>query len=392
MPGEAPGPLSAADLTPGGVLGRSAETAAIRRMLDGERLVTVTGLPGVGKTAVGLLAAAEAAGNFADGTLLVRLDPLRDEALLPHTVLAALGLGDRFTSSPLEVLTDQLRDRRMLLVFDTCEHLIGACAALAAALLQPCPKVQILATSREPLRVPGESATSIRPLRLGDAMALFGRRTAAAGVTIAPENRAAVASICVQLDQLPLAIELAVAELVQQGPGQAGPAAHPSMSAPLARLLSRLDADDDFMRCAPSRPSRPSRTVARHQTLQAAIGWSHELCTPAERLLWARLSVFAGPFRLRDAQDVCTTSLLPDEEVAAGLALLTERSVLLADEGVSGDPSFLLPITLRAYGRQMLRRLAEDAEFDDRYQRWQDGRRRDRGAQPRNNRGAPAAD
>jgi predicted ATPase len=161
------------------------------------------------------------------------------------------------------------------------------------------------------------------------------------------------------------------------------------MSAPLARLLSRLDADDDFMRCAPSRRSRP---VARHQTLQAAIGWSHELCTPAERLLWARLSVFAGPFRLRDAQDVCTTSLLPDEEVAAGLALLTERSVLLADEGVSGDPSFLLPITLRAYGRQMLRRLAEDAEFDDRYQRWQDGRRRDLGAQPRNNRGAPAAD
>src|ERR1700689_1926159 len=108
MPGEAPGPLSAADLTPGGVLGRSAETAAIRRMRDGERLVTVTGLPGVGKTAVSLVAATAAAGNFADGTLLVRLDPLRDEALLPHTILAALGLPDRFASSPLEVLTDQL--------------------------------------------------------------------------------------------------------------------------------------------------------------------------------------------------------------------------------------------------------------------------------------------
>jgi predicted ATPase len=165
MPGEAPGPLSAADLTPGGVLGRSAETAAIRRMLDGERLVTVTGLPGVGKTAVGLLAAAEAAGNFADGTLLVRLDPLRDEALLPHTVLAALGLGDRFTSSPLEVLTDQLRDRRMLLVFDTCEHLIGACAALAAALLLPCPKVQILATSRRTAPRSRRSASSLTSCR-----------------------------------------------------------------------------------------------------------------------------------------------------------------------------------------------------------------------------------
>jgi predicted ATPase len=381
MPGEAPGPLSPADLTPGGLVGRAAETAAISRLLDGERLVTVTGLPGVGKTAVSLAAAVAAAGNFADGALLVRLDPLRDEALLPHTILAALGLGDRFTSSPLEVLTEQLHDRHMLLIFDTCEHLIGACAALTAALLQPCPKVQILATSREPLRVPGESATSIRPLRLRDAMTLFGQRAAEAGVTIAPQNRAAVASICVQLDKLPLAIDLAVAELAQQGPGQAGPAARPSMSAPLARLLSRLEADYDFLR-------DPSRPVARHQTLRAAIGWSHELCTPAERLLWARLSVFAGPFRLKDAQDVCTTSLLPDEEVAAGLALLTERSVLLADEGanegVGGDPGFLLPATLRAYGRQMLRRLAEDAEFDDRYQRWQDRRRRARGAQPRN--------
>jgi predicted ATPase len=391
MPGEAPGPLSAADLTPGGVLGRSAETAAIRRMLDGERLVTVTGLPGVGKTAVGLVAATAAAGSFADGTLLVRLDPLRDEVLLPHTILAALGLPDRFTSSPLEVLTDQLRDRHMLLVFDTCEHLIGACAGLTAALLESCPKMQILATSREPLRVPGESVMSIRPLRLRAAMALFGRRAAEAGLTIAPENRAAVASICVQLDKLPLAINLAAGDLAsgepaqrkpaQRKPAQRKPALRRSMSAPLARLLGRLEAGYDFLR-------DPGQPIARHQTLRAAIGWSHELCTPAERLLWARLSVFTGPFRLPDAQDVCTTSLLPDEAVAAGLSLLTERSVLLADEQAGGDRSFLLPVTLRAYGRYMLRRLAEDAAFRDRYQRWRDGHRRDG---RRRDHGAPAA-
>jgi predicted ATPase len=373
MPGNAPGPLSPADLTPGGMLGRSAETAAIRRMLDGERLVTVTGLPGVGKTAVGLAAATAAAANFADGTLLVRLDPLRDEALLPHTILAALGLPDRFTSSPLEVLTDQLQDRHMLLVFDTCEHLIGACAGLTAALLQSCPKLQVLATSREPLRVPGESATSIRPLRLRDAMALFSRRAAEAGVAIAPENRAAVASICVQLDKLPLAIDLAAGELASGEPAQRKPALRRSMAAPLARLLSRLESGYDFLR-------DPGRPTARHQTLRAAIGWSHELCTPAERLLWARLSVFAGPFWLRDAQDVCTTSLLPDEAVAAGLCLLTERSVLLADEQDGDGRCFLLPATLRAYGRHMLRRLAEDEAFQDRYQRWQDARRRDHGA------------
>src|SRR5229473_7037420 len=169
MPGEAPGPLSPSDLTPGGLVGRAAEAAAIRRTLDRARLVTVTGLPGVGKTAVSLQAASAAAGGFADGSLLLRLDALGDEALLPHTIAAALRLPDRFTHSRLDVLTYQLRDRHLLLILDTCEHLLGACAGLIAALLAPCPKMQVLATSREPLRVPGEAVLAVRPLRLADA-------------------------------------------------------------------------------------------------------------------------------------------------------------------------------------------------------------------------------
>lgn len=370
MPGEAPGPVSPASLiprTPGGLVGRAAETAAIRRMLDGQRLVTVTGLPGVGKTAVSLEVAAAAAANFADGAVLVRLDTLRDEALLPHSILAALRLPDRFTRRPLEVLVDQLHDRHMLIVFDTCEHLLGACAALTAALLPPCAKVQILATSREPLRVPGESTLSIRPLRLRDAMTLFSQRMAGNGLVAGngpaagngPEDRADVASICLQLDKLPLAIELAT------GPRPPGPS--------LSRLLSAVEADYDVLR-------DPGNPVTRHQSLRAAIGWSHELCTPAERLLWARLSVFTGPFGLRDAHDVCTTSQLPDQAVTVGLTLLTERSVLLADARTDGGVSYLLPVTLRGYGQQMLRRLAEDAEFQDRYQRWQQhGQWRSRG-------------
>ena len=193
--------------------GRAAEVAAIRRMLDGGPLVTVTGLPGVGKTAVGLAAASAAASGFADGSLLLRLDGLRDEALLPHTIAAALRLPDDFTRGRLPVLVEQLRDRHLLLILDTCEHLLGACAALVAALLPPCPKMQVLATSREPLRVPGETTVAVRPLRLADAVELFGRRAARAGAVIAPEHRAAVASVCVQLDKLPLAIELAAAEL-----------------------------------------------------------------------------------------------------------------------------------------------------------------------------------
>jgi predicted ATPase len=318
-------------------------------MLDDARLVTVTGLPGVGKTAVSLAAAGAAAGSFADGSLLLRLDTLRDEVLLAHTIVAALRLPDQFTRGPLEVLTDQLRDRRLLLILDNCEHVLGACAGLIAALLPLCPKVQVLATSREPLRVPGEAVVAVRPLRLADAVRLFERRAAEAGVELAPQNRAAVASICVQLDKLPLALELAAAELAKLG-GQ-------SQSLSLAQLLARLEAGHT------------------NQTLRAAIGWSHELCTPSERLLWARLSVFTGPFGPRDAQDVCTTRQLSDETVAAGLTLLAERSVLLPDRQADGNPRFVLPATLRAYGRQMLRRLGQDEEFTARHRRWQDGRR-----------------
>jgi predicted ATPase len=374
-----PDPVRLADAAPGALTGRAGETSAVLRMLDGEKLVTLTGLPGVGKTAVGLAVAAAAAGNFADGAAIIRLDALRDEALLPHSIVAALRLPDEFTRSPLQVLVEALQDRHMLLVFETCEHLLGACAALCATLLQLCPKVQILATSREPLRVPGESALSIRPLRLGDAMTLFSRRAAQASIAIAPEACATVASICVQLDKLPLAIDLAVRELGSMAPGPdeacGDPARRPAPVASLTRLLAALETDYDMLR-------DPGNPVRRHRSLRAAIGWSHELCAPAERLLWARLSVFTGAFRPRDAQDVCTTSQLADEAVAAGLALLTEKSVLLTEEGTDDIRRFLLPGTLRAYGHQMLSRLAQDAEFDDRYHCWQDGRPGGSGSRP----------
>jgi predicted ATPase len=357
MPGEPPG--SSDPLDPAGLLGRAAEAAAIRRMLEGSPLVTVTGLPGVGKTAVSLAAARAAAPGFADGSLLLRLDTLRDETLLPHTIAAALRLPDQYTRSRLDVLVDQLRDRHLLLILDTCEHLLGACAALVAALLPPCPKIQVLATSREPLRVPGEATVTVRPLRLADAVELFGQRAVQAGAELTPQNRAAVASICVQLDKLPLAIELAAAELARLGRDRPPAAA-------LAELLARLEAGQAGL---------GGTEPGRHRTLRAAIGWSHELCTPSERLLWARLSVFTGTFGLRDATDVCAGDGLPAEAVAAGLSLLAERSVLLADRMADGGARFLLPVTLRAYGRQMLRRLGQDEEFAARHKRWQDDRR-----------------
>jgi predicted ATPase len=361
MPGTpgAEGLAGTPDLVVPGLVGRAAEVAAVRRTLGGGRLVTVTGLPGVGKTAVGLTAASVAASGFADGSLLLPLEGLRDEALLPHTIAAALQLPDDFARGRLPVLAEQLRDRHLLLILDTCEHLLGACASLIAALLPVCPKLQVLATSREPLRVPGEAVVAVRPLRLADAVELFGRHAARAGAVLEPEQRAAVASVCVQLDKLPLAIELAAVQLADRQRDGA--------EKPLASLLAQLEEGHDV--------PRGDGEPGRHRTLRAAIGWSHELCTPSERLLWARLSVFTGSFGRPDAQDVCASGQLPAETVAAGLSLLAERSVLLASQRPDGSPCFLLPATLRAYGRRMLRRLGQEEEFTIRHQRWQDGRR-----------------
>src|SRR5690348_2458256 len=310
MPGTpgADGPLGTPDPAAPDLVGRAAVVAAVRRALGAARLVTVTGLPGVGKTAVSLAAAGTAAGSFADGSLFLPLESLRDEALLPHTIAAALDLPDDFARGRLPVLAEQLRDRHLLLILDTCEHLLGACASLIAALLPACPKMQILATSREPLRVPGEATVAVRPLRLADAVNLFGRRAARAGAVLAPEHRATVASICVQLDKLPLAIELAADQLGDpRRDGTDRPLAQ-QLAPQLAGLLAQLEAGHDVT-CGDGEPGR-------HRTMRAAIGWSHELCTPSERLLWARLSVFAGRFGRQDALDVCASGQLPSETVA----------------------------------------------------------------------------
>jgi predicted ATPase len=393
MPGTpgAEGLAGTPDLAVPDLVGRAAEVAAVRRTLGGGRLVTVTGLPGVGKTAVGLAAAGEVASGFAGGSLLLPLEALRDEALLPHTIAAALQLPDDFARGRLPVLAEQLRDRHLLVILDTCEHLLGACASLIAALLPACPKLHVLATSREPLRVPGEAVVAVRPLRLADAVELFGRHAARAGVVLGPEHRAAVASVCVQLDKLPLAIELAAAQLAdrqrdgaqhdqarrdgaqhdqaRRDGAQHDQARREGASQPLTQqlawLLAQLEAGHDV--------PRGDGEPGRHRTLRAAIGWSHELCTPSERLLWARLSVFTGLFRRQDAQDVCVSDQLPAETVAAGLSLLAERSVLLTSQRPDGSRCYLLPATLRGYGRRMLCRIGQEEEFTARHQRWQDG-------------------
>jgi predicted ATPase len=352
MRGGGPGPAGRLAEMTDGLTGRSADLAAIGRMIGRGRLVTVTGPGGVGKTAVGTGAAAAIRGGFADGAWRVDLDQVRDEGLLPGVVARALGLPGDVADAGLDAVAAGLRDRELLLILDPCEHLVGGCAALAAQ-LQACPGVKVLAISRESLRVPGGLTVPISPLALRDALTLFERRAAATapGFRITPRNRPAVAAICERLDRLPLGIELAARQVA---------------TTPVERLHARLQVGYGFLRNDRSAP-------ARHQTLRAAIDWSYQLCTAAEQLLWARLSVFGRPFGLRDAQEVCADGSLPARAVAAGVVTLAARSILLMSFPRDGDTRFRLPATHRYYGAARLRARGAEPQWQRRYQAWSGG-------------------
>jgi predicted ATPase len=313
---------------PAGFVGRRRELAALDRLLGGSRLITVTGVGGVGKTRLTVQAAAQRAGRYPDGVLLVELSPLRDPGLLAATVAARLGLPAEDDRSQLAALLDYLRDRTLLLILDTCEHLVDACAGLADAALRAAPGITILATSRQSLNVAGESVFLLRPLPVpgpgqpatdSDAVALFAQRAAAVidGFAVTDANRADVIGLCRALDGIPLGIELAAVRL---------------RALPLEEMAKHLD--DRFAVLTGGRRA----ALARHHTLRAAIEWSYELCTQAEQLLWARLSVFAGAFGLTAAEEVCAGGSLKREEIATALAGLAEKSVLvgLADTAVAG--------------------------------------------------------
>ena len=352
MPDHEQGPVSLSDLPSGGLVGRAAESAAIQRTLGRTRLVTITGPPGVGKTAVGIATAARLSPGFADGAWLVRLDSLRDGSRVPDTIANVLKVPGGLTGRRLDALVDDLCGRRLLLVLDTCEHLAGACAELAMRLLlMPSNGTRILATSRQSLRVPGGLTVAIGPLPLHDAVTVFGRRAAEAAprFRVTPENRAMVAAICRRLDQLPLAIELAARQLA---------------AGPLERLCSRLEEDYWFLRNAGNVPPR-------QQSLRAAIGWSYQLCRPAEQLLWARLSVFTGAFTVGDAQDVCSDKTLPEEVIDAAVAMLAVRSIVSIEPRSGGQTRFRLPATVRAYGAVMLP--PGDDKWERRHRAWQAG-------------------
>ena len=310
-------------------IGRRRELAAVAAAIGKYRLVTLRGAGGVGKTRLALRAAGLVRDSFADGCWLVELSALRDPELLPRTVSAALGLPDKAAGDPLAVLAAALADQEMLLVLDTCEHLVEACARLARRLLRAAPGLRILTTSREPLGVADEHTLAITPLEDSEAVALFADRARAAvpGFELTTANTGPVVQLCRRLDGIALALELAAVRL---------------RSMPVEEILARLA--DRFRILGTARTS-----LDRHRTLRAAISWSHELCTPEERLLWAELSVFPGSFDRDAAEHVCGP--------AAGQALtrLAEKSIVGYDEAAG---RYQLLDTMREFAAE---RLATDA-------------------------------
>ena len=320
-------------------VGRRQDLAEVRGRLGATRLLTLTGVGGVGKTRLALEVAAASAPDFADGVWLVDLAAVRDPALVANATAAALGVPDLGVRPIADQLAAFLTHRTPLIVLDNCEHLVDACAELAHALLSGTPGLSILTTSRRALGIFGEHVFAVPPLAPDDAVELLRDRTRAVrpGFEITDGNRAQVFRLCADLDGLPLAIELAASRLRTLSVDEA---------------VNRLE-DRFGLLTSGNRTARPHQ-----QTLRALIDWSHELCAPAERLLWHRLSVFAGDFGLDAVEAVCAGDGIDRSEVLDLLDQLVVQSVVLPTEQ-NGLPRYRLLETVRQYGRE---RLAESGE------------------------------
>ncbi|MBF9066621.1 ATP-binding protein [Streptacidiphilus fuscans] len=325
-------------------VGRRDELTAVAGLLTTSRLVTLVGAGGVGKTRLALRVAAGAVAAFPDGVRLVELAPLRDATLLPQSVVDALGIQEHSDRSPAEVLRDFLAERQLLLIVDNCEHLAAPCAALLEELLRTAPGLKVLATSRQPLGAAGEHLFAVSPLPVpaldripgprvlcrNEAVELFRQRASAIrpGFAVTEENSATVARLVAALDGIPLAIELA---------------------APWLRVLTLgelLDGLADRFALLDSGAVGPRHA---RRTLRELMDWSYDLCSPQERLLWARLSVFSGGFDLEAAEAVCSGDGIPRAAVLTLVAGLVDKSVLSRQETATGT-RFRPLETVREYG------------------------------------------
>ncbi|HET7419173.1 MAG TPA: LuxR C-terminal-related transcriptional regulator [Candidatus Dormibacteraeota bacterium] len=344
-------------------VGRRSELAEVKKRLGVSRLVTLSGPGGVGKTRLAVRAAAEMARAFPDGVWVIELARIQDPLLVPQAVFDALGVNDLSTGWSLTNLADYLEPRHLLLILDNCEHLLDSCAVLAQALLEACPAIRILTTSRQPLGISGEARMLVPPLTLpeddeepaverlleSDAVRLLSERAALVLPTFALDalNAAAVVELCRHLDGMPLALELAAVRLGSLSLEQLN-----------LKVMSEISATDR------------GDAESRHQTLQATISWSYGLLSDAERVLWARLSVFAGGFDEQAAIEVCSDGRIHAHQVVDLISGLVEKSILARETGVDGPPRYRLLETLRQYGLLRLRELGEEATIRRRHFAW----------------------
>ena len=340
-------------------IGRERESNEVKQLLASSRLVTLTGAGGCGKTRLALHVATDLANDYADGVCWVELAPLADATLLPQAIAKALNALEQPGRALLDVILDLLRDKRLLLILDNCEHLANACAEFAHDVLCDAPQVSILTTSREPLAVMGEMLYPVTPLAFPpksqvtdiasfDSIQLFVKRArdVLPNFALTSANAQPVADICRRLDGIPLAIELASARV---------------KTLTVEQIAARID--DRFALLTSARHG----VTSHHRTLRAALDWSYNLLSAQEQILLRRLSVFAGGCALDAVVQVCTGDGIAPEQIVDGLSSLVNKSLVVAETLKPGEARYWMLETVRQYAGDKLRESGEGEAIRNRH-------------------------
>ena len=326
-------------------VGREHEVEEVRSLIGASRLVTLTGSGGSGKTRLAVQTAAELLDGKGEGVWLIELACVADEEQVPGAIASVLGMKESGEATALECVVDALAEQDVLLILDNCEHVVGTCAKFAELVIRHCPRVHILATSREPLgvdgervyrvpslAVPGDDVETLEEVERYDAIELFASRAADAGYVVGDEDAATVVAICRRLDGIPLALELAAARLSSMSPRQ---------------LHDRLDQRFRLL------TGGSRHAMARQQTLQAMVDWSYGMLGRPEQSVLQRLSVFLGGFELEAAESVCSSAEVDEFDVVNILHSLVDKSLVVAEQG-HANVRFRTLETIRQYGAQKL--------------------------------------
>jgi predicted ATPase/class 3 adenylate cyclase len=336
-------------------VGRECEMAELRELISNNRLVTLTGFGGCGKTRLSLQIAADLVEDYPDGVWFVEFAPIADSRLVPDVVARVLQVKEEPDSPLLQTISSYLKDKRLLLLLDNCEHCMEACSELTHELLQSSPELRILATSREGLKTPGEVTWTVPSLTLPDpenipelqqlerfeAVKLFITRAVAiqSKFALSTRNAPAVAQICHTLDGIPLAIELAAVRIKLFSPADI-----------LERLENRFQLLTGGMRTR----------LEQHKTLRATVDWSYDLLSDPEQTLFNRLSVFAGDFDMEAVEGVCVGESLADKDILELFSLLVDKSLIVTSTQADGSVRYRLLETLRKYSQEKLKESGEE--------------------------------